>query len=456
MTKKNIPQTSSRNKKNSTLPPYVRERQIKLADGSVTTQWYVRRDVVINGQRRTFDRQCERSRTDAKDVLSQINRAIDEEKRGGRPPVLPGVRHTFGELADYCERDVYIPEIIENDVVVQEGYANADTPKYYIGRKFFADERDRKPMDSASWRKLIGENTYLDQITKKQLTKLRTDLFMVHRAYKGTEHERMRSVTDVNRRFEVLRHMFAVAIKDIDVKNPWMISNPASGLVKGSEEVPRNQLLEYEDEPALLAVCDGPRRHLRLIILGLLETCMREGEFYQLKVRCWKQQVLKVERLTSKVRRERSIGVTGELAKEIDAWVKLHRLTDDDFMFPLRTIRLSDNRERGPKKYDNDRLKNASNSFNTAKRLTGIERLQKLTLRDLRRTGATRLYVDAGVELLDISRLLGHKDIEMTKRYIGLDTKVDTQRQRANAELVLKKKKEALRKLRKAKFRVVN
>jgi integrase len=152
------------------------------------------------------------------------------------------------------------------------------------------------------------------------------------------------------------------------------------------------------------------------------------------------------------VRRERSIGVTDELAKEIDAWIKRHNLRDDDFMFPLKAIRIADNRERGPKYYDNERLQSPRRAWGTAKRLAGVE---KITLKDLRRTGATRLYYDAGVELLDISRLLGHKSIEMTKQYIGLDNEVDAQRQRAHAEKVQAAKKKALRAARKQKLTLV-
>jgi integrase len=414
----------------------------------------VRKTAVVGGVKKNFSRSCEKNVTSAKDVARQIDRLIDEARSGGKlapnHALAPGVRrHTFGELADYCEREVYVQEIIVNGVVVQKGYANVTTPKCFIGRKFFDNPKDAHPPDSASWRVLIGENTYLDQITTKWLETLRRDLFMVHFAYRDTAHQRQRSLCDVNHRLKTLRRMFSAAIE-----MGWMSSNPASGLVDRKGEEPRNEILSYEEEVALLKACEGDarREHLRLIILGLLETCMRTTELFKLKVRAWKQRVLRVERMTSKVRRERSIGVTDELAKEIDAWIKRHNLRDDDFMFPLKAIRIADNRERGPKYYDNERLQSPRRAWGTAKRLAGVE---KITLKDLRRTGATRLYYDAGVELLDISRLLGHKSIEMTKQYIGLDNEVDAQRQRAHAEKVQAAKKKALRAARKQKLTLV-
>jgi integrase len=56
-------------------------------------------------------------------------------------------------------------------------------------------------------------------------------------------------------------------------------------------------------------------------------------------------------------------------------------------------------------------------AWETAKREAGV---QDLRIKDLHRTGATRL-LRGGMPIEQISRILGHTTIEMTYEYIGVD-----------------------------------
>ena len=60
-----------------------------------------------------------------------------------------------------------------------------------------------------------------------------------------------------------------------------------------------------------------------------------------------------------------------------------------------------------------NRLKNISTSFKSACEKAGIKDLR---LHDLRHTAATRM-IEAGIDLVTVSKILGHSSIQMTMRY---------------------------------------
>src|SRR5262245_39582442 len=316
MTKKRLPQSTSTAKK-SKLPPYVREESITLADGSVTLAWYVRKQAWINGEKRNFRRSCGKNETSAKDVLQQIEREIEKLRNPGSGNASTGESstRTFGELADYYEREKLKEAIFSGNVKVS-GRKQVYTPRLYLGRQIFDKWEKPKPITETSWRALIGNNTPLASITYERLVKFRESLFTDYpvtkviwkknKEGKKVRHERSqtRSICDVNRRLEVLRSMFRIARLNFDP--PWMHKDPFKGteaLIQISLEPKRKRLMSEDEQDLLLAQCVGPRAHLRFVILGLLDTCMRSTEFFQLKVSDWERvkDEITVRQITSKV-----------------------------------------------------------------------------------------------------------------------------------------------------------
>jgi len=427
MTKKRIAHPSTAAKKTD-RPKGVKEHSYQNADGSVTTFWTIEKKAMIRGKQKWFKRTVV-NLTDAKDKLAEVKKEIAEMREaahGNRHRIPPKVTgKTFGDLADYAEERVIVPAWDDGKGNKEGGYYKTDTPLRYLGRTHFKEDEEPKPYNELSWRALIGNKTKLEDISRQMLSDFREDFFRVHKVNKGKPTERTRSKVDVNRRFEVLRHLLNIARVDLEwmTHYPFAVASTGKKLVDGKSEEPRNQLMSREEEKALLKVCVGPRAHMRFIIIGLVDTLLRSTEFYKLTVKDWREHQLKVVKLSAKTKNERQVGVSTRFAREIEEWIETHSLKPRDYLLPLKSIRLTDNRERGQKEKDNDRVLCVKKAFATAKRLAAamhpeLEDLPKLTLKDLRRTGATRMY-DKGAPLLFISRMLGHASLEMTKVYIG-------------------------------------
>ncbi|MCI0665404.1 MAG: site-specific integrase, partial [Acidobacteria bacterium] len=156
----------------------------------------------------------------------------------------------------------------------------------------------------------------------------------------------------------------------------------------------------------LLEACQGPRGHLKPIIICAIDTGMRRGEIFKLKwsdldwagesLNIPESRAVNVQEFNTKTLRARPVPITKRLKVELQTlWGKSDKSTDD-LVFGITN--------------------NISKSFATACRTAEIEDLR---FHDLRRTFGTRL-AKSGVPIHEISRLLGHTNLETTFRYLGL------------------------------------
>ena len=368
-TKKSLPQNPETLRKKK-LPAGVVERK---------GRWFVRVRYRVGTKRRVTWRECAKNPTDAKEVRQKIKAEIAQHGT----KALQHSRETFGSLADYYEAE-YLIEAQYVDGRKTAGRRGLKNPKSQLKRL----------------RELVGDSTRLRHIDYEFLRKARIALF--NTPTRKTEKEprgHQRSAVDVNRHFQLLRHMFRVALR-----KRWILQNPFTEekqepLITPADEKPRHRVMSFDEEAALLAQCVAPREHLRLLIIGLTDTLMRsESEFYKLRVRDLDldERRVNVQQLNTKTLRARGAPMSKRFADEVRAWIAAKQLGPADRLFPYDSVK---------------------RSWATLKQAAGVSDLR---IKDLRRTAATRLY-RAGYPIAEISRLLGHTTIEMTYEYIGVD-----------------------------------
>lgn len=186
--------------------------------------------------------------------------------------------------------------------------------------------------------------------------------------------------------------------------------NPCRKVKKLRVDNRRERVLSLEEEARLLAVCTGPRAHLRPIIVLAVNTGMRRGDLLGLT---W-----------SRVDFERGL-----------IFVPNHKAGDGrGHWLPMNPAVRSELVALSLQRRDDHRVfavGDIKSAWKTAKRLAGIEGLR---LHDLRHTAATRL-ADAGCDAFTIAAILGHSSIQMSARY----THASDERKRRALEAIVSK-----------------
>jgi integrase len=205
-----------------------------------------------------------------------------------------------------------------------------------------------------------------------------------------------RAIASVNRELELLRRMFAVAVRE-----GWLLQNPfATGdpLISKADEKRRERILTIEEERRLLAAAERPgREHLRPILICAIDTGMRAGEMFKLRwadVDLFTQTIL-IRAFNTKTLQARSVHMTDRLHREF-AHLASAAPAPDALVFGVAT--------------------NVKRSFTSARREAGLDGLR---FHDLRHTAATRLC--AGLSLPEVGRILGHQQPGTTYRYVNAD-----------------------------------
>ena len=212
---------------------------------------------------------------------------------------------------------------------------------------------------------------------------------------KNNPEGRPRAAASVNRELELLRYVYTLA-----VRLGRADSNPAAEVPLFKLDNERYRYLLPEEEPVLLSHCtsEKKREHLRDMIVFALGTGLRKSE--QLSLRRdqidFARNVVTATR--TKSRRNREVPFSPDVRAVLQRLCRGKR--PDDFIFT--------NARTGT------RLKDPKRGFAGACRDAGIE---GLVWHDLRATFATRLG-EAGYNAYTIAALLGHSDIETSRKYV--------------------------------------
>lgn len=236
----------------------------------------------------------------------------------------------------------------------------------------------------AWWQQELG-HLRLDQVTPAYLTVCREGLAKTH------------APATVNRYLAVLRHAFTVAVAEWG----WLEASPLRQVRQLREPQGRVRFLDDAERQRLLDACtQSPNRFLLPVVVLALATGARKQELLSLT---WREVDLPRTRLlllVTKTGERRSVPLTGRALAELQTLAKVRRL-GTTLVFPRR---------------DGQAPLDIRHAWQQAVRHA---RLEDFRFHDLRHCCASYLAMH-GASLMDIADVLGHKTLQMVKRYAHL------------------------------------
>ena len=241
----------------------------------------------------------------------------------------------------------------------------------------------------AVWRAELGALT-LAEITPARIVATRSKLLNA-----PTKRGRNMTPATANRYIANLRHCLNIGVREFQLLD----DNPIRKVRKMAEPRGRVRFLSDEERDALLSVCKESGEALHCIVVIALSTGARRGEILGLR---WADVDMRRERLIfldTKNGDRRSAPLTGAATECMREHARVRRL-DTDFVFPGR----------------NGHPLEIAKMFRECATIAG---LVDFHFHDLRHTAASWLAMD-GATLAEIAEVLGHKTLQMVKRYAHL------------------------------------
>jgi len=194
------------------------------------------------------------------------------------------------------------------------------------------------------------------------------------------------SVATVNRELACLKTMFNKAVE-------WgrLEANLAARVKKFRERNQRDRILDAAEAQRLVA-CAGAE--FKPVLIIALNTGMRRNEILSLKWKDTERGYIQIG--DSKSGKSRIVPMNDSVREALKS---IPQRPESEFIF------------YNPE--SKTHFKNVSGSFEVARKAAG---LQDVTFHSLRHTAASKM-VEAGVDLVTISKILGHASIQMTMRY---------------------------------------
>jgi integrase len=307
-------------------------------------------------QSATFDR-----KTDAKKWAQQTESAIRE---GRHFKTAEAKKHTLGEMIDRYLRDV-------------------------LPHRKKGQQKQKSLLEW--WKEALGPYA-LAEVTPALIAECR-DQLLNGTTYRGTQ----RSPATVVRYMAALSVVFNLAVNEWE----WLEVSPMAKVKKPKEPRGRVRFLDQEERERLLDACHKSRsRLLYPIVVLAISSGMRQGEILGLT---WKDVDFIRRRVVlheTKNDERRAVPVTG-LAHELLQELSKVRRIDSHLVFP-------GNNPEKPVDFRHDWEK----ALKEAK-------IEDFRFHDLRHTAASYLAMN-GATLAEIAEVLGHKTLQMVKRYAHL------------------------------------
>ena len=330
----------------------------KRTDSTGRTRYQVK--VRIKGhpaQSETFDRL-----TDAKKWAAQTEAAIRERRH------FKTTEATRRTVADMCKR--YIRDVLPTK------------PKSSASQRIQLDW----------WIKELGPYLLAD-CTPALIADARDKL-----ARTPTRHGKPRSPATVVRYLAALSHAFTVAVKEWG----WIEDNPVQKVTKPKEARGRVRFLSDDERERLLTACrESPDPYLYPAVVLALSTGMRSAEVMGLT---WDRIDLQAGRIVleeTKNGERRVVPLVGHAAELLAAHSKVRRL-GTPFVFPGRK--------------DPTQPANVRHAWVKALQAADVE---GFVFHDLRHSAASYMLMN-GASIGELAEVLGHKTLQMVKRYTHL------------------------------------
>lgn len=273
-------------------------------------------------------------------------------------------RHTFGDLVDR-----YVKEVLPHKP------KNASNTKQQL----------------LWWKTKLGAYA-LSEVGAPQIVLIRNEL-LLSKTRRGTQM----SPTTVVRYLAALSHAYTIAVKDWG----WLDDSPMRKVTKPKQARGRERFLSEDERNGLLTACrESTSKFLHPVVVLALSTGMRRGEIMTLR---WPQIDLKKGRILlhdTKNGSSRAVPLAG-LAKDLISKLSEDRRIDTDLLF-----------------YGSDPQKpvDLTKPWNTA---VSRAKLTDFRFHDLRHSTASYLAMN-GASTIEIAAVLGHKTLQMVKRYSHL------------------------------------
>lgn len=245
------------------------------------------------------------------------------------------------------------------------------------------------------WKERIGAH-FLSDITPDKLNVFKRELMRKRKS--DEKNAPFIKPATINHYLIALSSVFAYARKELN----WIRYNPVKDISKVELNNSRVRFLTNKERESLLVACQNKTRHKLLypLVLIAISTGMRKGEITALRWRDinFNKRILIVE--NSKNGDKRSVPLTGMASEVLFEMNKVRRI-DTELVFArkdgLAPMELKKHWEGAVK----------------------ASKLQDFRFHDLRHTAATYL-LESGATLPELSSILGHRTIQMVKRYAHL------------------------------------
>lgn len=305
---------------------------------------------------------------------------------------------TFARLTDAKKWVQSTESAIREGRHFKSGASKKYTLKDLIER-YFQEVLPQKPKSQKDtttqllwWQEKLGSYLLAD-ITTSLIIEYRNKLLSEPSPRKANG----RTTSTVNRYCSSLSHVFTIAVKEWE----WMQENPMFKITKLKEPRGRTRFLDENERKNLLKACKESQSHFLYILVTLaLSTGARKMEIVGLK---WQDVDLQRGLIflhDTKNGEKRSLPLVGT-AKELMQEHYKNRNKNIDLVFPAKN------------------LKNPIDirtPFETALKKADIKDFR---WHDLRHSAASYLAMN-GATLAEIAAILGHKTLNMVKRYSHL------------------------------------
>lgn len=256
--------------------------------------------------------------------------------------------------------------------------------------------KDKQTAQLQWWKEQIGAYALAD-VTPALIVQCRDKLWS-----EITVRGKLRSGATVVRYMAALSHVFTIAVREWG----WIEDSPMRKVTKPKESRGRVRFLSDEERNRLLKACrESSNPYLYPVVVLALSTGMRRGEIMDLtwdKVDLGRGRAILHETKNGDYRAAPLAGHALELLKEL---AKVRRI-DSNLLFPSKEIQ-----PQKPQKPVDLR-----DPWDAAVEKAGIHDFR---FHDLRHSAASYLAMN-GASLAEIAEVLGHKTLQMVKRYAHL------------------------------------